>query len=122
MNKILFFFLLISVEAFAQNIDVQSYYIDITVSDKSDEIVVKEKVQVLFTKSSDKFSLDLVSLNQDGKGMKVSSVQESNNEVAFTHDNDKLVIETERGSQSNVMSYTIAYSGVPKDGLIIGRE
>lgn len=122
MNKILFFFFLISLKSLAQNIDVQTYYLDISVSDKSDEIIVQEKVQILFTKSSRKFVLDLSSQDETGKGMKVSSVQENNYDVIFVHNNDKLEIETERGFESNVMTYTIEFSGIPKDGLVIGKN
>jgi len=122
MNKLFFFLLLISAGTFAQNIDVQSYHIDVSISDKSDLITVREKVQILFTKTSNRFTLDLASQDENGKGMKVSNVQESNNDVKFTHSNDVLEIETERGFESNVMSYTIEYSGIPKDGLIIGEN
>ena len=66
--KQLFFFIALTFGSFAQNIDVQKYHLDITVSDDSDVIIVQEKIQILFTKNSNKVILDLVNQNDEGKG------------------------------------------------------
>lgn len=120
--KHLFFFFTLSFGAFAQTIDVQKYHLDITVNDHSNVIEVQEKVQILFTKSTTQFSLDLVSQDKDGKGMLVSSVKENDIDVVFSHKDNQLNITTEKGVESNVMMYTIEYTGIPKDGLIIGEN
>lgn len=120
--KQLFFFLVLAFGSFSQSIDVQKYHLDITVSDDSDIIRVQEKIQILFTQSSSQVILDLVNQDDEGKGMLVTSVKENDDEMNFQHKNDKLIIVTNRGFESNVMMYTIEYSGVPKDGLVIGEN
>lgn len=120
-----YIFLLIlsnSVFSFTQNIDVQKYHLDITVTDISDVISVQEKVQILFTKTNNQFSLDLTSQGNDGLGMLVSSVKENDRDVVFSQKADKLIIETDKGFESNVIMYTIEYSGIPIDGLVIGKN
>ena len=120
--KQLFFFLALTFGSFAQNIDVQKYHLDITVSDDSDIIKVQEKIQILFTKNSRYVILDLVNQNDEGKGMSITSVKENDYEMNYQHKNDQLIIETNRGFESNVFMYTIEYSGIPKDGLVIGEN
>ena len=120
--KHLLFFLTFTLTGFSQNIDVQKYHLDITVTDDSDLIRVTEKVQILFSKSCSTFELDLASLNEESKGMLVSSVKENDVEVPFTHKLNKLIIETDKGFESNVNMYTIAFEGVPIDGLVIGKN
>ena len=122
MKKLFYFFILFGQVAFSQSIDVQKYHLDITVSDNSDIIKVQEKIQILFTKSSSQIILDLVNQDAEGRGMLVSSVKENDSEMNYQHKNNELIIETNRGFESNVMMYTIEYSGIPKDGLVIGEN
>lgn len=122
--KQLILFLTLSFGLYSQNenIDIQKYHLNITVTDQSDVITVQEKIQVLFTNSTPQFSLDLVSQDDNGKGMLVSSVKENDVEVPFSQKDNLLNIDTEKGVESNVMMYTIEFSGIPKDGLVIGKN
>ncbi len=122
MKKFILFFIGIHTVAFAQEIDVQSYQLNITVSDTSNVIEVREDVHVLFTQNCEQFALDLVTQDNDGTGMLVTSVTESGMEVAFQQKDNQLLISTKRGSMSNIMMYTIHFSGIPKDGLVIGEN
>jgi len=122
MKYFLFFLLFKCAVICAQDIDIQKYHLDIKLSDESDTIFVKEKVQILFTKTNLQFALDLATQDKDGKGMLVSSVKENDIEISFTQQNDRLIINTERGFESNVMMYSITFSGIPKDGLVIGKN
>lgn len=114
--------LLISTVGVCQNIDVQKYHLDILVTDESNSITVQEKVQILFTKTSNNFTLDLTSQDNEGLGMLVSSVKENDIETSFSQAGEKLIIQTEKGFESNVNMYTIEYSGIPTDGLVIGEN
>lgn len=106
----------------AQNIDVQKYHIDLTIGDESDSIQVHEKIQVLFKGNTEKFHLDLASIDAQGRGMKVLSVKENELETPFTHENNSLLISTKKGVESNVMMYEITFTGIPQDGLVIGQN
>lgn len=108
--------------SFAQQIDVQRYELTITVYDTTDVIEVRENIHVLFNETCQEFSLDLVEKDETGKGMLVSSVSENGIDVTFEQKQDELIIRTERGNMSNVLQYTIHFSGTPKDGLVISKN
>jgi len=103
------------------NIDIQHYTNNITVTDSNDTIVGISEIKILFTKTVNSFSLDLININDDGKGMTVSKVLENDQNVEFSHKDDKLNINT-TSSVNETHTYTIHYSGVPADGLIISKN
>lgn len=103
------------------DIDVQQYTYTITLTDKSDTIIGVSKVEILFNKTVNRFSLDLINLDQTGKGMRVSSVLDNGKKIPFRHRNNKLTITTDREA-SEKHTYTIMYSGIPADGLIISKN
>lgn len=122
MKKIICLFIGLSTYSFAQQIDVQRYELNITVHDTTDVIEVRENIHILFSESCKEFSLDLAGKDESGKGMLVSSVKENGSELNFEQKNDQLIIHTDRGNMANVMQYTIHFSGIPKDGLVISKN
>jgi len=117
--------LFFSLNAFAQvpgsPIDVQHYTFNIDLNDSTNNIVCKADVAVKFVKSARSFSLDLVKKNSSGKGMLVSSITEVGNAVPFSQDAEKLNINA-TGITGSDHVYTIAYQGIPADGLIISKN
>ena len=129
MRKPLFFpliaVLFFSPSVYAQkpgaSIDVQHYSFTLQLSDENDVIKGKADVTVKFLKEVSSFSLDLAQPNKDGKGMTVSSVMEKKTPVSFEQKGDELKL-TVNGNEGSKHTYTITYSGIPSDGLIISKN
>jgi len=122
-SQFLLLLLLFTSLSFSQslNIDVQHYTNNITVTDSNDTIVGISEIEILFTKTTHSFSIDLININKEGKGMTVSKVLENDQAVEFSHIDDKLNINATT-SENETRTYTIHYSGVPADGLIISKN
>jgi aminopeptidase N len=102
-------------------IDVQHYGFSIQLSDASDNIKGKAQISVKFLKTPGSFKIDLVKKNAAGKGMLVSRVLENGRAVRFSHQDDSIIIYT-KALQNTLKTYTIAYEGIPADGLIISKN
>ncbi|MFA7273881.1 MAG: M1 family metallopeptidase [Crocinitomicaceae bacterium] len=131
MHKVvlLFTFYFFLLDGFAQNhfpryneIDVVHYNFEIEVNDTTDVLQSQATVDVLFKTSVMKFYLDLVKLNDTGKGMIVTSVKENGIAVPFTHAQNRLQITVPETRNGEFRKYTVEYSGVPADGLIISKN
>lgn len=107
-----------------KSIDVKQYTFELGLSDNTDEIIGKTQITINFKQAGVlNFRLDLVnkSVEKNGKGMVVDAVFINTNAVAFTHQNDALIIHLPQASILNqTVIYTIKYHGIPFDGLRIG--
>jgi aminopeptidase N len=106
-----------------QPVDALHYRFAIALRDDADEVTAQATVRVRITADGMReFWLDLVGRGAgQAKGMTVSSVTAGGQPVAFTHVGDKLRIPLPSPSHANdVVTVTIAYSGVPAAGLRIG--
>ncbi|MEN9699525.1 MAG: hypothetical protein RLZZ301_723 [Bacteroidota bacterium] len=103
-----------------QALDVLHYHLSIAVSDTSDRIVVHEEIQ-LKAPASTQVVLDLGDPSLDGKGMRVTQVKQHGKSCAFKQLNEHLIIDLAFAS-SDTLSFEIDFSGIPKDGLIIGKN
>jgi aminopeptidase N len=124
MRKILIYIFTLSAlsgKAQSPSIDVQHYSFAIQLTDASDTIKGQAIVQVKFLTNADKLQLNLVKTKSDGKGMLVSSVFEGDKNISFTQDSDVLNISSKIKNNS-INNYTINYSGIPADGLIISTN
>ena len=104
-------------------IDVQHYDFSIQVNDNNDTITGNAVVEVVLLKNATTISIDLVKPNQTGKGMRVLLVQEDHITVPFIQQNERLDIQTHQpvvAGEHHV--YTISYTGIPADGLIISTN
>jgi len=110
--------------SFAQsNIDVLHYKFEIELSDRYDTLKGRAFVTLQFTETTNKFWLNLVSLDGRGKGMVAYQVKENNDILNTAHGNDSLVIVLKKPAQKNeTRTFEILYQGVPADGFIISRN
>ncbi len=124
--------LLIPFASFADNypknpkIDVLNYIFRITLSDKTDAILVEATVDVRYVgEGVEILRLDLVKSSAaiGNKGMTVSKVESEDKTLSFTHEGAELKINLPAPSKSNQRSvYKITYSGMPATGLKIARN
>ena len=129
MKRILLFIIhaCFSLIAIAQKtgeaIDIQSYKFSITLTDTSDLVKGYATIDVLFIKDTQSITLDLISKNNNGKGMAVLQVTENNQPLAFTHANNLLGIQFQntikKGERKTIV---VTYQGIPADGLIITKN
>ncbi len=114
----LFFF---SRVAFTQTVDVQHYRFDILLSDNHDVIEGTTLIYLKLPQPAKQFSLHLKNV-AEGKGMHVASVTGSQVQ-RYIHAGDSLQIQfKELLVQDSVYQFTIQYSGIPADGLIISKN
>ena len=118
---VLFFSLSVYAQKPGASIDVQHYSFTLQLSDENDVIKGKADVTVKFLKEVSSFNLDLAQPNKDGKGMTVSSVMEKKTPVSFEQKGDELKLAV-NGNEGSKHTYTITYSGIPSDGLIISKN
>ncbi len=105
-----------------RTIDILHYRFEISFNDQSDTITGKAIVLIQFIESTDQVILDLASI-KGGKGMLVTSVSENNNPAGYSHQQDIISIKLPRNAKTEeTKSFTIAYKGIPSDGLIISKN
>ena len=105
------------------SIDVQHYTVSINLTDTNDSLKGKAVISVLFTEKVNEVSLDLINVNDTGRGMLVSEVIAENQSLLFTHKNSKLNIQLPfTSTPGQTYSFTVVYKGIPADGLIISKN
>ncbi|TFG75588.1 MAG: M1 family peptidase [Flavobacteriales bacterium] len=108
------------------NIDAINYTFRIELSDTTDEIKCEETIDIRYLADGVKtLRLDLVNVSATlgNKGMAVDKVISGGETLAYTHENDALIIELPSPSASNQRSsYTVTYKGVPASGLKIAKN
>jgi aminopeptidase N len=104
-----------------KNIDVQHYTFSLTLNDRDNNIKGKAEVTVKFLKDVDGFRLNLVKKKSTGKGMLVTGITADGKSLQFKQDSDVMRISAvEQGG--SIHNFTIIYSGIPADGLIISTN
>jgi aminopeptidase N len=103
-------------------IDIKHYSLAIEVNDSTNSIQAKMTVSLAFKQLVNEFHLDLVQKDSTGKGMYIESVFQNNDTVHFIHSNNKITIQPNTIKTDSIFNFEITYSGVPKDGLIIGEN
>ncbi len=115
-------FLLFSLYANAQDVDVQHYKYEISLSDQSDAINGRAFISVKFLTEAATVNFDLAS-GEDEKGMYVFDVKEKGQKLTFIHKDNVLAIYLGKPAKKDeVRTFEISYMGTPKDGLIISRN
>ncbi|HEX3933569.1 MAG TPA: M1 family metallopeptidase, partial [Puia sp.] len=106
------------------SIDILHYSFDLTLSDKTDEIVGVASITVLFKKdSAQQLRLDFANSTAErkGKGMFVDSILLNGQELHYSHSKDELLIQLPKGSvRGCTLVFVVKYHGIPDDGLRIG--
>ncbi len=104
-------------------LDIQHYKLALEVNDTNNSIDATMQVTLKFKKKVDEFQLDLMEKDSlSGKGMVIESIYQNNVSVSFTHENNKITIQPKHPFLGLEYTYTITYHGIPKDGLIIGKN
>jgi aminopeptidase N len=123
-----FVYLIVFIGAFycplaQSNVDVLHYKFEIELSDQSDTLKGRAFVTLQFNETTNKFWLNLASLNGKGKGMVTYQVKENKDILSSTHSNDSLVIWLKKPAERNgTRTFEILYQGIPADGLIISKN
>jgi aminopeptidase N len=100
--------------------DVIHYEFSVSVSDTSNVIYGHSVITVNFTGSLKSFELDLKNAGSDGKGMKIQNIISDKGKINWIHIGDKIYITPNEPLTAGTISvFTIEYSGIPSDGLII---
>jgi aminopeptidase N len=102
--------------------DVLSYHLAIELSDSSDVIHVNQELKAVLTNHSKRLSFDLRSVDQNGKGMRIHSLQVDGQSISFKHENNLLLVSGLDRQQGDTLTIHLSFSGVPADGLIIGKN
>lgn len=131
MRIALLFFWFLSTQCFASdpyplnpNVDIQHYDFDIDLYPEESRIEVIAKIKIAVAGEKLKqFYLDLDDINEDGTGMKISSVDYNGKSINIAHDEDRILIDLpESLDQGAEFELVIDYTGQPKDGLIISQN
>ncbi|MEO7213256.1 M1 family metallopeptidase [Mucilaginibacter sp.] len=125
INYLLLSCLFFTISGYAQQpgaiIDVQHYKFALLLNDANNNIKGNAVVTLKFIKSANAISLDLIKKKATGKGMLVSSVTEFGKPLQFKQDSTSVIIKT-NAKKGSLHSYTVKYSGIPADGLIISTN
>ncbi|GAB5521303.1 MAG: M1 family metallopeptidase [Rhodothermales bacterium] len=104
-------------------IDVIGYVFDIEVTDAEDVIQGQTAIDVRFVEPGSTLRLDLINRTDAlaGKGMSVTAVESAGQALAYTHEEDALVITLGRTTAAGErLTVQVTYEGIPADGLDIG--
>lgn len=126
--KITLLYYLLTTLAFADNyprneaIDIKHYSFRLELNDTTNTIAGEAIVWLSVKKPFSSFELDLI--NHNGQhGMRVAQVLMNAAPVKFEHQNNRLKIQLPvQASINAVLPFTIRYSGIPADGLIISQN
>ncbi len=103
-------------------IDIRHYTFQLEVNDSTDLLRGVATIDIAFNRTTTDFELDLVGKNDKG-GMEVRSITEGGSNLKFVHQNDRLKILLPTAAHAgDLRSITISYSGIPRDGLTIGKN
>jgi aminopeptidase N len=104
-------------------VDILHYRFAVEINDDNDSIQGNAEIELKMLRDSRTISLDLVSGNGTGKGMKVLEVKDSDRAISYTHIHDTLEIDFGGiAKKGDVRKIRILYNGIPADGLIISKN
>src|SRR5215217_8108288 len=115
---------LLSFRLFAQlnpALDVQHYRFSIQLNDSNNIIKAEAQIAIKFLQDVKEVKLDLAQRRADGKGMVVINVKQNESDINFGQDAQHVVINA-TAKEGEQQVYTIAYEGIPADGLIISKN
>ena len=100
-------------------VDAQHYTFKLTLlTTDTNEITGEATVRLRVVKPDTReVFLDLVTPMPDGKGMTVAAVTREGKPVTFTHANNRVRLPIDGVSAGEDVTYTIAYRGIPANGL-----
>lgn len=102
-------------------IDVKEYRFNIHVTDAHDSIFIQETVEFLWLDKMKTPCLNLTSVKKNGKGMKINEIKKGGKKIEFNHKMDTIYL-TGLIYSEELFELEINYSGIPADGLVIGKN
>ncbi len=119
----LLFLILITKSIYSQinQIDVKEYRFTIRVSDANDSISIQETIEFLWLDKTKTPCLNLTSVKKNGKGMRIKEIEKGGKKIEFIHKMDTIYL-TGLTYSEELFELKINYSGVPADGLVIGKN
>ncbi len=105
-----------------KSIDVLHYKFSIDLNDNNDTIYCSAEIKLKFLEQVNSFDIDLVSVNDKGKGMKLDKAAGPKVRGAVKKPDMIGVILSVPSKVNDTVSYTIQYHGIPADGLIISKN
>lgn len=102
--------------------DVQHYRFEIELNDCTEVISCIAEVEILFKTEAPDFWLDLANLSPEGQGMEIDRIRENNDEVPFTHRDNRVRFSGSGIQRGEQRKFIIEYHGIPADGLIISEN
>jgi len=105
------------------DVDIIHYCFRIYLNDSTDRIEGSANITFTLAKKTKLLELDLVSLSSKGSGMVVDRIEAGNQQLVFIHENNRIRIELPDTLKTpGTCSFTVNYSGIPADGLIISKN
>lgn len=102
--------------------DVLHYRFEIGLNDQNDSVNGRATVTVRLLRPAEAVTLDLTSIQKNGKGMSVLSV-EGAGISGYSHTGEKLRIDLNKPVRDNdTLRFNITYAGIPANGLIISKN
>lgn len=126
MRKILLLvFFAFSLCSKAQKVDVLHYDFLVHLNDQNDSIHGLASIVYVKKTANDFISLDLASLNTQGRGMQVtfaSTGRDTGSKGGFHHKHNKVFVKSNSVSVNDTAVLILSYTGIPADGLIISKN
>ena len=102
------------------SIDIIHYNFSISVNDTNNVIYGHSEITVSFIKTVKTIGFDLKNMDVNGKGMSVKNVTFNKGSVKWEHSGDRILITMDDSVKAGSRGlFSIDYSGIPADGLII---
>jgi aminopeptidase N len=106
-----------------ESIDIRHYLFRLELNDSTNRIGGEATIDIRFKKGLADFELDLAGLNSSGQGMQVSEVTVDGKKENFSHAQNRLKISLSTAAVAgDEKRFVVTYSGIPQDGLIIGKN
>jgi len=103
-------------------IDIYQYQFGLEINEYNDSIYGSALIRLKNLSNNQKVQLDFASIQKNGKGMKVKKLEINGKDWKnFIHKENKLEILT-NGKKGEITDIHVEYSGIPADGLIIGKN
>jgi aminopeptidase N len=103
--------------------DILKYDFSVSINDSTDRIKGKALIKVAFINPADSVSFDLMNRNDEGKGMTVEYVSSDKVNLNWKHKENRLILQfINNVTTGDTVVFSVEYSGIPADGLIISRN
>ena len=100
---------------YSKKFDVINYDLEIGLGEKSEQIAGIANITIVLNKNIKQIPLDFT-------GLSIQSILINNSSTNYDYKKGKIFIDAKKFEASQTLIISIAYSGKPDDGLIIGKN